>query len=167
MRQNLMVYMILTHPYHCSVHPYHCSSKHLNQCCRITVANMATILLPMEHYQMLFNAFFAAAKVNNNAFLKFRCQNNTVRVKWSDTDKPYTTKDVNMPHRGSATFVDVSRPPPTAVQLPVGNRRESDGDHDEARPTADQPTSNSEREISPRMLRKRRKKTPISRRQPG
>ena len=64
---------------------------------------------------MLFNAFFAAAKVNNNAFLEFRCQNNTVRVKWSDTDKPYTIKDANMLHRGLAAFIDVSRPPPTAA----------------------------------------------------
>ena len=114
----------------------------------------------MEQYQSFFDAFFAAAKVNNNAFLEFRCQNNTVRVKWSDTDKPYTNKDAIMPHRGSATFVDVSQPPPTAVQLHVGSRREHDGGHDEARPTADQPTSNSERAISPRMLRKRRKKPP-------
>ena len=113
----------------------------------------------MEHYQTLFNALFAAAKVNN-AFLEFRCQNNTVRIKWSDTDKPYTTKDINMPHRGSATFVDVSRPPPTAVQFPVGNRRERGGE--EVRPTADQPksNSNSKKTISPRMLRKRHKKKP-------
>ena len=123
---------------------------------------MATLLLTMEQYQSFFDAFFAAAKVNNNAFLEFRCQNNTVRVKWSDTDKPYTTKDANMPHRGLAAFIDVSQPPPTAIQFPVRNRHERDGGGNEVRPTTDQPTSNSnsEKTISPRMLRKRRKKNP-------
>ena len=129
---------------------------------------MAKLLLPMEHYQVLFNTFLVAAKVNSNAFLEFRCQNNSICVKWSDTNKPYTATDANMPQTGIAAFNNVSRPPPTAVQFPVGYRRERDGGRDEVRPTADQPNSNSEKTISPRMLLKRRKTNPnISRRQPG
>ena len=119
---------------------------------------MSKLLLPKEHYQALFDAFFAAAKVNSNAFLEFRCQNNIVRAKWSDTNKPYTATDANMPKTGIPTFFDVSRPPPHAVQLPVSNERK----REKTKPPTGQPTASNEQEVSPRKLRKRRKTTGIT-----
>ena len=85
---------------------------------------MAELLLPKEHYQSLFDAFFAAASVNCNAFLEFRCQNNIIRAKWSDTNKPYAVADANMPNRAVAPGPDVSRPPPPSFQPIVSNSQE-------------------------------------------
>ena len=85
---------------------------------------MAELLLPKEHYQSLFDAFFAAASVNCNAFLEFRCQNNIIRAKWSDTNKPYAVADANMPYRAVAPGPDVSRPPPPSFQPIVSNSQE-------------------------------------------
>ena len=82
---------------------------------------MAKLLLPKQHYQSLFDAFFAAASVNCNAFLEFRCQNNIIRAKWSDTNKPYSAADANKLNDAVIPAPDVSRPPPPSFYSIVSN----------------------------------------------
>ena len=87
---------------------------------------MAELLLPKEHYESLFYAFFVAASVNCNAFLEFHCQNNIISAKWSDTNKPYTIADANIPNRAVALGPDVSSPPPPSFQ-PLVSYSQEDG----------------------------------------
>ena len=85
---------------------------------------MAKLLLPKQIYQSLFDAFFAAASVNCNAFLEFRCQNNEIRAKWSDTNKPYSAADANKPSSNMSTPApDVSRPPPSFAPFVINGQR--------------------------------------------
>ena len=89
---------------------------------------MAKLLMPKHIYQSLFDAFFVSASVNCNAFLEFRVQCNEVRVKWSDTQKPYNAA---YPNRPSSTVVaqatDISRPPPSFLQHVNNGQKESSG----------------------------------------
>ena len=87
---------------------------------------MAKLLLPKQLYQSLFDAFFAAASVNCNAFLEFCCQNNEIRAKWSDTNKPYSAADANKPISNTSTPVpDVSKPPPSFAPIVINGKRKN------------------------------------------